>query len=68
MLEERNCMGTRGSVSRSTVDWDISPFSWEQWICSILSMIMRKVAIHGLHEIRMVECHTQIERRRHIAC
>jgi hypothetical protein len=44
------------------MDRDGSPFSWGQWIYSTLLTTMRKIAMHGLREIRMVEGHTRTER------
>jgi hypothetical protein len=50
------------------VDCVGSPFSREQWPCSTLLMTMRKVAICGPCEIRMVEGHTWTERGKRVAC
>jgi hypothetical protein len=38
------------------------PFFLGQWIYSTLLTTMRKIAMHGLREIRMVEGHTRTER------
>jgi hypothetical protein len=65
---ERNLVGTHGSVSRLAEDWDKSPVSQEQWLCSTLLMTTWKVAIHGLCKICMVECHTRTDRRIQTTC
>jgi hypothetical protein len=58
LLWERNQVRTRGSVSRNVMEYLGSSSSWEQWICSNMLTIMRKVAICGPREIHMVEGHT----------
>jgi hypothetical protein len=44
------------------------PFSQEQWLCTSLLTMTRKVAICGPHEIRMVLDHTWTGRGKHVAC
>jgi hypothetical protein len=68
LARERNWVRTRGSVSRQAGDWVKSPFSQEQWLCPSLLTTSQKVAIRGLHEIRMIEDHTWTERGKHVVC
>jgi hypothetical protein len=68
LLRERIWVWTRGSANWCVMDQDESPFSREQWLCPMMLMTTWKVAIHGLFEIRIMECHTQTERRMHVVC
>jgi hypothetical protein len=68
LARERNWVWTRESISRRAVDCVVIPFSREQWPYSTLSTTLRKVAICGPHEIRMVEGHTRTERGKRVAC
>jgi hypothetical protein len=65
---ERNWVRTRGLVNRRAVDYVGSPFSREQWLCPSLLTTVRKVAICGPHEIRMVLDYTRTERETYVAC
>jgi hypothetical protein len=49
-----------GSVNYRAMDCVRNPFSRKQWPCSTLLTIMRKVAMRGPCEIRMVEGHCDI--------
>jgi hypothetical protein len=68
LARERNCVRTHESVSHRAVDCVGSPFSWEQWLCPSLLTTLRKIAIRGPREIRMVEGHMRTERGKHVAC
>jgi hypothetical protein len=65
---ERNWVWTHGSVSCRAVDCAGSPFSPEQWLCSSLLTMVRKVAICGPCEIRMIKGHMWTEYGKHVAC
>jgi hypothetical protein len=68
LLWERSWVQTHGSISRYAVDYAGSPYSRGQWICSNLFMTVRKVAICGPHEIRMVLDHMWTEREKRVSC
>jgi hypothetical protein len=68
LLWERSWVQTRGSDGRWAMDYVGSPASRGQWICIILLMTSRKVAMHWPREIRMVWDHTQIERGMCVVC
>jgi hypothetical protein len=68
LLWERSWVRTHGSISRYAVDYVRSPYSRGQWICSNLLTTVRKVAICGPREIRMVLDHMWTEREKRVAC
>jgi hypothetical protein len=67
LVRERSSVWTRGSLSRAGGCVG-SPSSWEQWICSNLLMTVRKIAIRGPHEIRMVLNHMWTEHGKCVTC
>jgi hypothetical protein len=58
LARERIWVWIHGSVRHRVVGCVGSPFSQEQWLCPSLLMTVRKVAICGQREIRMVLGHT----------
>jgi hypothetical protein len=67
LVRERSWVRTCGSLSWAGGCVG-SPSSWEQWICSNLLMIVRKLAICGPCEIRIVLNHTRTERGKRVEC
>jgi hypothetical protein len=67
LAQERSSVWTRGSLSQAEGCVG-SPSSWEQWICSNLLMTVRKVAIRGPCEIRMVLDHMWTKRGKCVTC
>jgi hypothetical protein len=68
LLWERSWVQTRGSDDRRVVDCVGSPSSRVQWIYSNLLTTVRKIAICGPREIRMVVDYTQTECGKRVAC
>jgi hypothetical protein len=60
-------LGTEPWITQSGWGCVGSPSSREWWICSNLLMVVRKTAICGPHEIRMVLDHTRTERGKNVA-
>jgi hypothetical protein len=68
LLWQRSWVRTCGSDGHRAVDCVGSPSSQGQWICTILLMTSRKVAMHWLREIRMAWDHTQTEHGMRVVC
>jgi hypothetical protein len=61
-------LGTDMRITQLCCGYVGSPSSKKQWICSNLLATVRKVAICGPHEIRMVLNHTRTEHGKRVSC